>query len=52
MAIPQKVDRRILEGIHRYRPILEQAKARDVNEAGTVTTAVRSTAIMKAEQRS
>jgi hypothetical protein len=37
MAIPQKVDRRILEGIQRYRPILEQAKARDVNEADTVT---------------
>ena len=37
MAIPQKVDRRIADAIARYRPILEQAKARDVNEADTVT---------------
>lgn len=37
MAIPQKVDRRILEGLKRYRPILEQAKTRDINEADTVT---------------
>lgn len=37
MAIPKKVDRRILDAIVKYRPILEQAKARDVNEADTVT---------------
>jgi predicted type IV restriction endonuclease len=37
MTIPQKVDRRILEGTQRYRPILEQARARDVNESDTVT---------------
>lgn len=37
MAIPQKVDRRILEATQRYRPVLEQAKTRDVNEADTVT---------------
>ena len=37
MSIPQKVDRRILEGCKRYRPILEQARARDVNESDTVT---------------
>ncbi len=37
MGIPQKVDRRILEGIQRYKPVIVQAKARDVNEADTVT---------------
>lgn len=37
MALPAKVDKRILDGTNRYRPILEQAKARDVNEADTVT---------------
>jgi len=37
MAIPAKVEKRIIEGAVRFRPILEQAKARDVNEADTVT---------------
>lgn len=37
MPIPVKVDRRISEAAARFRTILEQAKARDVNEADTVT---------------
>jgi hypothetical protein len=37
MAIPIKVSTRLAEGIRRFNPILEAAKARDVNEPDTVT---------------
>jgi hypothetical protein len=37
MPTPKKVASRLAEGIKRYQPILTQAKARDVNEADTVT---------------
>lgn len=37
MAIPKKVDLRILQAFRKFRPILQQAKNRDVNEADTVT---------------
>lgn len=37
MSIPKKVDQRIREAASRFRPILEAARARDVNEADTVT---------------
>jgi predicted type IV restriction endonuclease len=37
MAIPKKVDLRILTAFRKLRPILQQAKNRDVNEADTVT---------------
>jgi hypothetical protein len=37
MPTPKKVASRLVEGIKRYQPILTQAKARDVNEADTVT---------------
>jgi hypothetical protein len=36
-AIPKKVTERLVAGIKRYQPILTAAKARDVNEADTVT---------------
>ena len=36
MAIPKKVVQRLSAGIKEFRPILEEAKARDVNEADTV----------------
>ena len=36
-AIPKKVVERLIAGIKRYQPILTAAKARDVNEADTVT---------------
>jgi hypothetical protein len=36
MAIPKKVVQRLSAGIKQFRPILEEAKARDVNEADTV----------------
>lgn len=36
-AIPKKVEDRLIAGIKRYQPILTTAKARDVNEADTVT---------------
>jgi Type I restriction enzyme R protein N terminus (HSDR_N) len=36
-AIPKKVAERLVAGIKRYQPILTAAKARDVNEADTVT---------------
>lgn len=37
MAIPKRVEQRIREASNRFRPILEAARARDVNEADTVT---------------
>jgi hypothetical protein len=37
MPTPKKVASRLIEGIKRYQPVLIQAKARDVNEADTVT---------------
>lgn len=37
MAIPKKVVERLTTGIKKYQPILAAAKARDVNEADTVT---------------
>lgn len=37
MAVPKKVAKRIATGLRKLRPIVEQAKARDVNEADTVT---------------
>lgn len=37
MALPKKVDQRITSGSQKYRIILEQARARDVNEADTGT---------------
>ncbi|NKF23061.1 type I restriction enzyme HsdR N-terminal domain-containing protein [Solimonas marina] len=36
-GIPSKVESRLIAGLKRFQPILEQAKARDVNEADTVT---------------
>ncbi|HJR54475.1 MAG TPA: type I restriction enzyme HsdR N-terminal domain-containing protein, partial [Gemmatimonadota bacterium] len=36
MAVPKKVVQRLSAGIKQFRPILEQAKARDINEADTV----------------
>jgi Type I restriction enzyme R protein N terminus (HSDR_N) len=36
-TIPKKVVERLIAGIKRYQPILASAKARDVNEADTVT---------------
>jgi predicted type IV restriction endonuclease len=37
MAIPKKVEQRIQAAFSRLRPILQEAKNRDVNEADTVT---------------
>lgn len=37
MPIPKKVDQRIIQGVQKYRPILTEARNRDVNEADTVT---------------
>ena len=37
MAIPKRVEQRIREATNRFRSILQAAKARDVNEADTVT---------------
>lgn len=37
MAIPKKVSERLAAGIRRFQPILNDAKARDVGEADTVT---------------
>ncbi len=37
MNIPAKVTNRIVTGIKKYRPIVEQAKCKDVNESDTVT---------------
>jgi predicted type IV restriction endonuclease len=36
-GIPSKIEGRLISGLKRFQPILEQAKARDVNEADTVT---------------
>lgn len=36
-SIPKKVAERLVNGIKRYQPILEAARARDVGEADTVT---------------
>ncbi|WP_051278710.1 type I restriction enzyme HsdR N-terminal domain-containing protein [Solimonas flava] len=36
-GIPSKVETRLVAGLKRFQPILEQARARDVNEADTVT---------------
>src|SRR5690606_13800857 len=37
MAIPKRVDERIVKGCQRLRPVLMEARDRDVNEADTVT---------------
>lgn len=37
MAIPKKVLERLVAGVRHFQPILTSAKARDVNEADTVT---------------
>jgi hypothetical protein len=37
MAIPKRVQERLASGIKAFQPILEAARARDVNEADTVT---------------
>jgi predicted type IV restriction endonuclease len=37
MAIPRKVSDRLIAGMKRLRPVIEQQKARDVSEADTVT---------------
>lgn len=37
MAISKKLSDRLTAGLKRYQPIVEQAKARDANEADTVT---------------
>lgn len=34
-ALPAKAERRVEEALKRYRPLVEQAKARDVGEADT-----------------
>jgi len=36
-AIPKTVEKRIRDGIKKYRPILKNAKVKDINEANTVT---------------
>lgn len=36
-GIPSRVESRLAAGLKRFQPILEQARARDVNEADTVT---------------
>lgn len=36
MPIPQKIANRIVDGLKRFQPIVESAKARDVNESDTV----------------
>jgi len=36
-AVPKKVRERLVAGIKRYQPILQNAKARDIGEADTVT---------------
>ena len=35
MAIPKKVADRLSAGLKRFKPVLESAKARDVNESDT-----------------
>lgn len=37
MGVPKKVRQRITTGLRNLRPVIEQARARDVNEADTVT---------------
>jgi len=37
MAIPNRVRDRLIQGLKRYQPVLASAKARDINEADTVT---------------
>lgn len=37
MSIPKRTDRRIQDGTKQFRPILEEARTRDINEADTVT---------------
>lgn len=37
VAVPKKVAERLIAGIKRYQPVLQNAKARDVGEADTVT---------------
>jgi hypothetical protein len=41
MSVPKRVGQRIQTAIKQYRPILEQAKARDINEADTVQIVAR-----------
>jgi len=36
-GIPNRIEARLTVGLKRFQPIIEQAKARDVNEADTVT---------------
>lgn len=37
MTIPNRVRERLIQGLKRYQPVLASAKARDINEADTVT---------------
>ncbi len=41
MAIPKKVQSRLRDGLKKYQPIIEEAKARDINEADTVQIVAR-----------
>ena len=36
MNIPQKVEKRLADGVKRFQPLLKKAKDRDINEADTV----------------
>ena len=36
MAIPTKVQTRLVEGLKKFQPIVESAKIRDANESDTV----------------
>lgn len=39
-AIPKTVEKRIRDGIKKYKPILKNAKIKDINEADTVTIVI------------
>jgi len=41
MSIPKRVCERMLSGMKRLRPVVEQQKGRDVSEADTVTLVKR-----------
>ena len=40
MAVPARVLSRLVSGLKKFQPILENAKTRDVNESDTVTILV------------
>ena len=40
MAVPSRVLSRLVSGLKKFQPILENAKTRDVNESDTVTILV------------